>query len=256
MKHMYLPGADHPSLESLVEAGLIEIESLHPGGLDLTHELASLCNVGAGTRVLDVACGTGESACYLAERLGADVCGVDRSPSQIHRARGKAAARGLLVRFREGVAAALPFADDTFDVAICECTLCLLDKTAVLHEMVRVIRPGGVVGMHDLFWHDGAPEKLKRTLAEIEGEEPETLDGWRHFFAAAGLVDVRVADRTAAKLRWMRDSRRQLGARGYLRLLLRIIARWGIAGLWTVVRSERIFANRNLGYGIVVGTKP
>ena len=62
-----------PSLENLVESGLVELESLHPGGLALTREFATLCNIAAGTQVLDVACGTGESACYVAENFDAQV---------------------------------------------------------------------------------------------------------------------------------------------------------------------------------------
>lgn len=61
--------------------------------------------------------------------------------------------------------------------AICECTLCFLDKRRVLDEMVRVVRSGGYVGMHDLYWKKGASEVSKRTLAEIEGENPVTLGG-------------------------------------------------------------------------------
>ena len=44
--------------------------------------------------------------------------------------------------------------ETAFDVAICECTLCMCDKEKVLSEMVRVVRPGGFVGTHDLCWKD------------------------------------------------------------------------------------------------------
>lgn len=247
---------DHPSLESLVESGVLEVESLHPGGLELTREFATSCGITNGMRVLDVACGTGETALFLAEQFQAEVWGLDASDELLTRAIGKAGIKGLDVHFRQGDAIEMPFPDDSFDVAICECTLCLLDKTAVLQEMTRVVHAGGCVGMHDLFWVQGAPDKMKTALAETEGEEPETLAGWQRLFAIAGLVDIRAVDQTELKSRWMRDSRKELGLLKQLRVFRYVIGRWGIAGMRHVLRSERIVSSRHLGYGIVCGTKP
>lgn len=250
------PVADSASLEALVETGMLPLESLHPGGLETTRELAVACGVGEGSRVLDVASGTGETLCFLVESLGAEVCGVDRSIEMVHRAEDKAAARRVSVGVEQADAGALPFADGSFDAAICECTLCFLDKPRVLEEMTRVVRPGGYVGMHDLYWMEGAPRRLTRSLAELEGEEPETLTGWRALFERAGLGGVVTIDKSDVKARWMRDSRRQLGWLGQIALTMRIVKRWGLRGAVKVLRSERVFGSRYLGYVIVVGVKP
>jgi SAM-dependent methyltransferase len=246
---------EEASLESLIETELLNVESLHPGGLGLTEELADLCNVRKGSCVLELACGTGESACILAERRGARVIGLDRSPQMIRRAEQKALARGLEAEFRQGDAHHPPFPDAAFDVAICECTLCLLDKEQVLREMVRVVGPGGYVGMHDACWRENTPDDLKRTLAEIEGERPETLEGWRRLFAQAGLAEIRAVDKSSLIPRWMKESREQLGRIGQLVLAWKIIRRWGIRGLRRILRSQRVFSSEQLGYGIVVGTR-
>ena len=176
---------EQASLENLVETGLLEVEILHPGGLALAQELAELCKIQTGTEVLDVACGTGETGCFLTERFGARVVGLDWSQQMIRHAEQKVQARGLQVELRKGDAHHLPFPDASFDVVICECTLCLLDKEQVLGEMVRVVMPGGRVGMHDLCWQADAPEELQQTLAEIEGARPETLQGWQRLFGQA-----------------------------------------------------------------------
>ena len=244
---------DGPSLESLVESGVLEVESLHPGGLLLTAALASVCGITRSTRVLDVACGTGESACFLAERLGAEVCGIDSSERLLEQARAKAAGRALSVEFVRGTAENLPFATAMFDVAICECTLCLLDKAAVLGEMARVVRPSGRVGMHDLYWTQGAPESLKQRLERIEGERPELLEGWIHLFTGAGLMDVQAVDESQRKREWLRDTHRQLGVAGLLKVGRYTVRRWGLLGLWRILESERTFASRHLGYAIVHG---
>lgn len=244
-----------PSLEALVETGMLPLESLHPGGLETTRQLAELCGIRRDAAVLDVASGTGESACFLAETFGARVVGLDHSDEMIRRAGAKAAGRGLAVSFRNADVIHLPFDDAEFDATICECTLCLLDKPRVLGEMARVTRPGGCVGMHDLYWKEGAADHLKRTLETIEGEKPETVEGWQRLFENAGLVQVTTVDKSGAMSRWMQQSRTQLGWAGQLRLVLQIIRRWGVGGAWRVLRSERVFSSSALGYALVVGTR-
>jgi arsenite methyltransferase len=249
------PVANPPSLETVVEAGMLKLESLHPGGLELTRELAELCKIQKDAKVLDIACGTGETACFLAERFAARVYGVDHSDQMIERAKAKAQTRGLAVEFRNADAASLPFGDAEFDAVICECTLCFVDKERTLAQMVRLVRPGGYVGIHDLCWKEDAPDPLKRTLAEIEGERPETLEGWQRLLHQAGLVDIRALDKAKLMSRWMGESRKQLGLDGQATLALRIIRQWGLRGLWRVLKSERVFSSGFLSYGIVVGIK-
>jgi len=247
---------EKPSLENLIEAEDIGVESFHPGGTGITRELARLCRVGEGTWVLDVASGTGETACFLAGELGARVTGVDMSEQLLSRARDKAAERTIAAVFLKGDAEALDFADNQFDVVISECTLCLLDKDKVLAEMVRVAKPGGRVGIHDVCWKAGTPQRMKERLEELEGERPESMDDWKHLFERAGLADVRTVDRSELMPGWVRSVRRQLGLVGQLRIFARVVRLWGLSGVARVLESERIFDSRHIGYGIIVGTKP
>ena len=53
-------------------------------------------------------------------------------------------------------------------------------------------------------------EVITRTFAEIEGEKPETLAGWRRLFERAGLVQINTLDKSGVKGRWMQESRKQL----------------------------------------------
>jgi ubiquinone/menaquinone biosynthesis C-methylase UbiE len=175
-----------PSLENLIESVDLKLEVLHPGGLEITKELAELCHVSKDTKVLDVSSGTGESACFLAEQFGCEVTGVDVSDYMVEKSRRKSKERGLNIAFKRGDAHNLPFEDNTFDAVISECTTCLLDKERAISEMVRVARSGGFVGIHDVCWKDDTPEHVKQELAELEGERPETLDGWKRLFEQAG----------------------------------------------------------------------
>ena len=80
--------------------------------------IAALAETGAlRGRLLDCGCGTGENA-LLAASLGADVVGIDLSAHAIERARQKAAARGLSVRFEPADALTLPAPDEPFDTVL------------------------------------------------------------------------------------------------------------------------------------------
>jgi len=244
------------SLEALIENENLGLEVLHPGGLGITRELAELCRIGSTALVLDAASGTGESACYLVETRGACVVGVDVSRVMLARAKTKAVERGLRIEFGRGDAEQLPFREGLFDAVVSECTICLLDKGPAMAEMVRVAKPGGYVGIHDMCWIPGAPEEIKRRLADLEGERPETLEGWRNLFETAGLVDILTVDKSELIPTWIRDIRKRLGIRRELSIFLRILTRWGISGLRNALESERVFQSRFMGYGIVVGRKP
>lgn len=244
-----------PSLESLIESENIGIDVLHPGGLEITGELAEHCGISAGISVLDVASGTGESACFLAETYRCHVTGIDMAECMVERARRKAGERGLGVEFRRGDAHNLPFAEGTFDAVISECTMCLLDKDKAISEMVRVAKRGGCVGMHDICWRTGAPDDLKFRLAEIENERPETIEGWRALFERAGLVDIASVDRSLLLHDWTGAIKKRLGIAGQLRIFLKAARKWGLAGLKTLMESERIFESDHLGYCLITGKK-
>lgn len=253
MRKSYL---DVPSLEHLIETEDLGIETLHPGGLALTRQLAQLCRVTTGDRVLEIAAGTGETACLLAVEFGARAVALDASALMVGRARRKAHRRGLGLFVVRADAHALPFATGTFDAVLCECALCHFEKRRVLREMRRVARPGGAVGVHDLAWQPEAPGALKRRLAELEEEEPETREGWRALFEETGLERIELLDRPEVIPEWRRATRSSLGVLGYVRTAMKVLWRWGATGLQRILAAERILASPHLGYVIAVGRKP
>lgn len=101
----------------------------------------------AGSKVLDVACGTGNTA-IPAARTGADVVGVDIATNLLEQARQRAAAENLSIRFEEGDAENLPFADHSFDVVLTMFGAMFAPRPEkVAAELTRVCRPGGIVAM-------------------------------------------------------------------------------------------------------------
>jgi ubiquinone/menaquinone biosynthesis C-methylase UbiE len=100
--------------------------------------------------VLDVGAGVGHWGRLLSHVLPAEASfvGIDSEPRWVEEATARAAEAGLADRFsyREGPAEALPFEDGSFDLVTCQTLLMHVpDATAVVNEMVRVTKPGGLV---------------------------------------------------------------------------------------------------------------
>jgi SAM-dependent methyltransferase len=96
-----------------------------------------------GTRMLDIACGTGGVA-LRAARAGAEVVAIDISADQLAKARRAAAAEGLAVQFDEGDCQHLPYPDAEFDaVASSFGAIFAADHARTATELARVCRRGG-----------------------------------------------------------------------------------------------------------------
>lgn len=96
-----------------------------------------------GSRLLDVACGTGGVA-LRAARIGADVVGIDISADQLAKARQAAEEVGLAIQFDEGDCEALPYWDGAFDrVASAFGAIFAPDHERAAAELARVCRSGG-----------------------------------------------------------------------------------------------------------------
>jgi ubiquinone/menaquinone biosynthesis C-methylase UbiE len=173
-------------------ARLLLGESFHPGGLPLTARLGELLELGPTDRVLDLAAGPGTSALFVAQRFGAQVDGIDYSAEVVREARERAVGRGVAdrVRFHQGDAERLPFADDSFDAVICECAFCTFpDKPAAAAEIARVLRPGGRVGLADLTREGELPDELHSLLGWVTClGDARPIEDYADYLVAAGFA--------------------------------------------------------------------
>src|SRR5579862_5686892 len=102
---------------------------------------------------LDVGCGAGQLA-LIAARAGARVTGCDISTNWLDRARERATLERLNIRFEEGDAEALPYADGQFDVVASLIGAMFAPRPElVATELVRVCRPGGKIAMANWTGH-------------------------------------------------------------------------------------------------------
>ena len=101
----------------------------------------------AGDQVLDIACGTGNAA-VPAAAAGGRVTGVDLTPELFPAARRRAVEADVELELVEGDAELLPFADNAFDVVLSTFGVMFAPRHEVAaRELVRVLRPGGRVGL-------------------------------------------------------------------------------------------------------------
>jgi SAM-dependent methyltransferase len=167
----------------------------HLGGFDTTRELIGRCEIGRDDYVLEVGCGVGATACYLAKHDGCRVMGVDLRESMIARANERAEREGVRdrVEFRVADAQSLPFDGGTFDVVFCESVATFIeDKQRVANEFLRVTKPGGRVGLNEEVWLKPPPDGLAQQVKALWGIEPDipTVEDWLAWLRNAGLQDV------------------------------------------------------------------
>jgi 2-polyprenyl-3-methyl-5-hydroxy-6-metoxy-1,4-benzoquinol methylase len=121
-----------------------------------------------GTRVLDVACGSGNLS-FPAARAGAQVTGVDIATNLLEIARARAQAEGLKIAFDEGDAEALPYADNSFDVVVSMFGAMFAPRPEVVAaELARVCRPGGRLAMANWTPTGFVGKMFKTTAAHVQ----------------------------------------------------------------------------------------
>jgi len=132
--------------------------------LPLGPRLVEACGIEPGTRVLDVAAGTGNASIPAAER-GAAVTASDLTPELFEAGRQRAAAAGVELEWAEADAERLPFEDGAFDVVISSIGAMFAPQhQAAADELARVCRPGGRIGL--LSW---TPEGMIGGLFKLMG---------------------------------------------------------------------------------------
>ncbi len=148
----WLQGLPEAAIESLAGTG-------NPFSMGALH---------GGESVVDMGSGSGLDSLIAARMVGPTgaVVGVDMTPAMLEKARGAAADSDLdNVEFREGYAEQLPVPNGWADVVISNGVLNLVpDKRAALHEMARVLKPGGRLQIGDILVEREVPMGAKQDI--------------------------------------------------------------------------------------------
>ncbi|MFO8039782.1 MAG: methyltransferase domain-containing protein [Sodalinema sp.] len=238
---------------------------------DFVHEMVrwgGLDKLPPGTTVLDVGCGIGGSSRILAQDYGFSVTGITISPQQVQRA-GELTPEGVDARFAVDDAMNLSFPDGSFDVVwSIEAGPHMPDKAVFARELMRVVKPGGVLVMADWNQRDDRQVPLnfwerpvmRQLLDQWSHPAFSSIEGFAELLQETGFVEGEVvtADWTQETLPSWIDSIRegivrpqgwmQFGVSGFLKsvrevptlLLMRLAFGAGLCrfGMFRAVRGE------------------
>jgi SAM-dependent methyltransferase len=156
----------------------------------------------SGLSLLDVGCGPGSLTADLAARVAPGrVIAIDSASSPLEEARAAAETAGVAVEVQVGDAYALDLPDHSVDVVHAHQVLQhVADPVAVLREMARVCKPGGMVAARDadyaaMTWFPESPllerwQQVYRATARANGAEPDAGRRLLTWARQAGLTDV------------------------------------------------------------------
>ena len=170
----------------------------HFGGLAATDALARHAKINESTHVLDLCCGLGGPARYLAYHHGCRVTGVDMNTDRLAGAvrlteRTKLEDRVL---FHHANALQTGLADETFDVIVSQEAFCHIpDKKTLIAECVRLLKPGGRIVYTDILARNSMTNEIRSRLeSEMAFSELSTLEQYCHLLEEKGCQVVKVED--------------------------------------------------------------
>jgi arsenite methyltransferase len=153
-----------------------------------------------GETVLDLGSGAGADVLISARRVGAvgRAIGLDMTDEMLALARANAAEAGVEnAEFVKGYIEEIPLADETVDVVISNCVINLAaDKTRVLREAARVLRPGGRFAVSDVVADPDMDDATRADMQQWTGciAGALTREEYEHALAGAGLVDLEIRE--------------------------------------------------------------
>lgn len=185
------------------------MDEVHTRGREATVEIAGLTQISSDMAVVDVGCGVGGPARYLASTFGCHVQGIDLTPSFIEAANYLTDLVGLSdkVSFENASALDMPYADQSFDLAwTVQMQMNISDKAALYAEILRILKPGGRFVFQDIVaGPDGAitlPVPWASSHSHSHLMAPDPL---RETIVGVGFDEIIWRDITDAQKAWTKE---------------------------------------------------
>ncbi|SES19004.1 class I SAM-dependent methyltransferase [Psychrobacillus sp. OK032] len=148
-------------------------------------------NIQRTEAVLDLGCGTGQTAAYLAERFHCQLTAIDKHPIMVEKAKERLKNNNPPIQLIEGDAENLRFADDSFDLVIAESVIAFTHISKTLDELARVIKNTGRMIIIEMTAEQNPTEALQREIFSLYGiREVLTEEEWRAKLQQAGFTKI------------------------------------------------------------------
>jgi len=196
-------------LDRLKPDDLAPVDEFHIGGRAASEQVLARLALNKDHHVLDIGCGIGGTARYMAQAYGCRVSGIDLTPEFIEAAITLSKRTGIAdkVAFQVASALALPFDDASFDAAITfHVAMNIKDRPALYREAARVLKPGALLCVYDVM--RGATGAVRYPTPWAETAETSHLitpDETQKLLEQAGFSVQDMEDRTAAGIAFFRE---------------------------------------------------
>ncbi len=189
-------------LDRLTIEDLAPVDHFHARGFPATVELADRLPIRAGHHVVDIGCGLGGPARYIARRFGCTASGLDITPSFVEAANRLTALLRMeqQVKVELGDGQQLPYADATFDGGYTQhVTMNVSDRTRFFGEAFRVLKPGGFFALTEhALGPTGHPHHPVPWSEDGSGSWLVTPDETEAYLRAAGFEAI-IVEHTGPK---------------------------------------------------------
>lgn len=165
----------------------------HPGGINLTKKLLLSENINKNSTVLDVGCGTGQTAAFLYTQYGANVIGMDINPVMVKKAQQRMEKFDLPVKIIQGSVENCPLKDHTFDMILSESVLAFVNKRNALKEIYRLLKDGGRFIANELTINQYLPPSSMEEIKHFYGLDSVLLErDWVTLLKQSGFKDIKI----------------------------------------------------------------
>lgn len=165
----------------------------HPGGINLTKEIFKNENVRTTTHILDIGCGTGQTAAYLADKYEAKVIGIDIHPIMVAKAKKRVKKDRLPVKILEGSIENSPLPDQKFDLILSESVLSFVNKPIAIKEIYRLLKKGGRFIAIEFTVNQRLESTIEEEVKQFYGfDSCLTKKDWVTLLNKAGFNNIRI----------------------------------------------------------------
>lgn len=173
------------------------IGSAHPGGFGLTQFLWKE-GIHPSHSVLDIGCGTGKTAAFLATKYGCNVTAVDNHPVMVQKAKARFDQLEANLQVVEGDIECLSLESTSYDIIISESVLSFTNVSKALNEITRLLKQGGILLLIEMTKNTDVPEEVQHKVRNLYGiSKLFSEQEWKDSLKKAGFSHIELLETPA-----------------------------------------------------------